>query len=327
MSSRSRDARHLTLTTLDGLWENKAPMELPVNGEPECRLQIDPKNQAIRLVTTYSRPEPDVAQFKNVSFAAYQSGVDEFAEVTLKVEGSAHGAYSLLADVADELQLRGASLAVAVARAIVRHRDVIASRGSLTTEQEVGLFGELVFLDFLVQTIGAGPALAAWNGPTAEEHDFVFADAQIEVKSTSAERRRHVIHGLGQMVPVSGMPLTLLSVQLTVGADSVGLTLPQLVTKIRRMVGGYSTIFDGKVEAAGWVDDSADLYSQVWQLRTTPRAFLVRDDFPALTPERVAKVVPRSSLLSNVSYVIDLSDIPFDSLPAPMAAFAQSNEG
>ena len=177
----------------------------------------------------YDTPEPDVAKLKNVGFSAVSSGDDELAELTVRVEGNVHGAYGLLATIADELQMEKMPLAAAVAAGVARHRNVFASRGAMTTEKEVGLFGELLFLEFLIHQIGAGPAVAAWQGPLSEEHDFTFDSVHIEVKTTSGERRRHVVHGLDQLVPLRGVPLSLLSIQLTRSSPDGGRTLPQVV--------------------------------------------------------------------------------------------------
>ena len=76
MMTTPDDARHLTFATLDELWSNGAPMVLPIKGEPSCRLQLDPKNGLITLVTPYDTPEPDVAKLKNVGFAAVSAGDD-----------------------------------------------------------------------------------------------------------------------------------------------------------------------------------------------------------------------------------------------------------
>ena len=56
MTTSPDDARHLTFTTLDELWSNGAPMVLPIKGEPACRLQLDPKNGLITLVTAVRHP-------------------------------------------------------------------------------------------------------------------------------------------------------------------------------------------------------------------------------------------------------------------------------
>lgn len=320
------DARHLTFTTLDELWNNGAPMVLPIKGEPACRLQLDPKNGLITLVTLYETPEPDVAKLKNVGFSAVSAGDDELAEVTVRVEGSVHGAYGLLATIADELQIEKMPLAAAVAAGVARHRNVLASRGVMTTEKEIGLLGELLFMEFLIHRIGAGPAIAAWQGPLSEEHDFTFDSVHIEVKTTSGERRRHVIHGLDQLVPLRGVRLSLLSIQLTRAAPNGGRTLSQVVAHVRKIAGGHQVAIDAMLASFGWQDDDADLYPTFWTLRSQARAYDVKGDFPAMTSDLVAPVVPNFALLSEVSYRVDLTDLQHSALPDPIGGFVESKE-
>lgn len=320
------DARHLTFTTLDELWDNGAPMILPIKGDPACQLQLDPKNGLITLVTAYDTPEPDVAKLKNVEFAAVSSGDDELAELTVRVEGSVHGSYGLLATVADELQVVKMPLAAAVAAAVARHRNVFASRGAMTTEKEVGLLGELLFLEFLIHQIGAGPAAASWQGPLSEEHDFTFDSVHIEVKTTSGERRKHVIHGLDQLVPLRGVPLSLLSVQLTRTSPEGGRTLPQVVAYVRKIAGGHQVAVDSMLANFGWQDGDADLYPTFWALRSQPRAYDVKGDFPAMTADLVGPVVSNFALLSDVSYRVDLTNLQHDALPDPIGGFVESKE-
>jgi hypothetical protein len=326
MSESPEDARHLTLTTLDTLWNSGNPVVLPIQGDPACRLQLDPKNGLITLVTGYRTPEPDVAWLKNVSFQAVSAGEEDLAELTVRVESNVHGAYGLLATVADELQIAKAPLAAAVASGVARHRNVLAARGGLTTEKEVGLYGELLFLEYLIHAIGAGPALASWQGPLSEEHDFVFEGIHLEVKTTSAERRRHVIHGLPQLVPLRGVPLSLLSIQLTRSSPEGGRTLPGLIANVRNIAGGHVVPLDRRLEVLGWKPDDTDLYPTCWTLRTQPRAYPVKDEFPAMTPVAIERVVPSFALLSDVSYKVDLTDFPHDDLPDPISGFVESKE-
>ncbi|WP_205629613.1 PD-(D/E)XK motif protein [Jiangella muralis] len=320
------DARHLTFTTLDELWNSRTPMVLPIKGEPPCRLQLDPKNGFITLVTTYETPEPDVAKLKHIGFNAVSSGHDDLAELTVRVEGNVHSAYGLLATVADELQVEKLPLAAAVAAGVARHRNVLASRGALTTEKEIGFFGELLFLEFLIQAVGAGPAVATWQGPMSEEHDFTFDSVHVEVKTTSGERRKHVIHGLEQLVPLRGVPLSLLSIQLTRSSPEGGRTLPQLVAQVRTLAGGHRVAVDAMLDTFAWCSGDADLYPTFWALRTEPRAYAVHGDFPAITPNAVGPVVPSFGLVSEVSYKVDLTDLEYDSPPDPVGGFVEAKE-
>ncbi|OBK39029.1 hypothetical protein A5659_13355 [Mycobacterium sp. 1165196.3] len=301
-------------------------MVLPIKGDPTCRLQLDPKNSLITLVAPYAIPEPDVAKLKNIHFKAVVEGDTELAELTVRVQGNAHGAYGLLATIADELQLEKLPLAAAVAAAVARHRNVLASRGGLTTEKEVGLFGELLLLEFLIHEIGAGPAIAAWQGPFSEEHDFAFDAVHIEVKTTTSERRKHMINGLAQLVPLRNVPLSLLSIQLTRSSPDVGRTLPQIVAQVRTTAGGYQVAIDESLDALGWQDEDADLYLTFWVLRSEPRAYEVTADFPAMTPALLAPVVPNFGLLSEVSYKVDVTDLDHERLPDPIGGFVDFQE-
>jgi hypothetical protein len=326
MSIAPEDARHLTLSTIDILWANGVPIELPIAGDPVCHLRLDPKNRKISLVTAYQIPEPDVTKFKNVSYnAAVESELD-VAELTVRVDDNAHGAYGLLATLADQIQVERLPLAAAVAVAVTRHRDVFAARGTLSTEREVGLFGEMLFLEYLIRAIGPNAAIATWQGPLAEEHDFTFEALHIEVKTTSSERRKHVVHGLNQLVPVGDVPLALLSIQLTRSAPEGGQTLTGLISEVRKIAGGYVVAIDKMLDTFGWHPDGADLYSTFWALRSLPRAYLVGGDFPAMTPDLVAPVVPNFQLLSDVQYRVDLTNLNHYSLPDPISGFAEIQE-
>lgn len=326
MATSPGDARHLTFATLDELWSTGAPMALPIKGEPECRLQFDPKNGLITLVTPYDTPEPNVAKLKNVGFTAVLADDDELAEITVRAEDGVREAYGLLATIADELQIEKLPLAAAVAAGVARHRNVFAARGAMTAEKEVGLLGELLFLEFLIHQIGGGPATSAWQGPMSEEHDFTLDSVHIEVKTTSSERRRHVIHGLNQLVPLRNVPLSVLSIQLTRTAPDGGRTLPQVVGQVRKIAGGHQVAVDVMLSNFGWQDSDADLYSTFWALRSQPRAYAVLGDFPAMTPDLVGPVVPNFALVSEVSYRVDLTDLRHDSLPDPIGGFVESKE-
>ncbi len=323
MSSPTGDARHLTLDTLERLWKNGAPMSVPVHGEPLCHLQLEPRHGIMSLRTAYQSPEPDVSKLKNVGFEAVASSSGDMAELTVRVEDDVYAAYSLLASVMDALQQQSRPLAVAVAAALSRYRDVFASRGAMTTEKEIGLYGELLLLEFLAEWTGAESAVDAWQGPLSEEHDFTCADMHLEVKTTSSERRRHVIHGLDQLVMLYGRPLSLVSIQLTRTSPGTGRRLPQLVNQIRERVGGHRVELDRRLEAMDWHDRDTNLYPTHWSLRSQPRAYTVTEQFPAVTPALIAPVVPHFELVSDVSYKVDLSDLEHDGLPGPLAGFVE----
>jgi hypothetical protein len=324
MTDSPQDARHLTHANLDLFWNTGAPLVLPVKGTPECRLQFDPQHGLITLVTGHQVPEPDVAKLKNVTFKTVAHGDKDQAELTVRVEDNVHHAYGFLATIADELQISKSPLAAAVATGVARQKNVLMARGGLTPEKEVGLYGELLFLEYLINTIGDGRAVAVWQGPLSEEHDFVFDSLHVEIKTTVSERRRHTIGSLEQLVPLRGVPLGLISIQLTRTSPDGGRTLPELVAHVRSISGGHVVEVDRRLAGLGWKAEDADLYRTYWTLRTQPRAYHVRGDFPAMTPSLIEPVVPNFARVSDVSYRVDLTDLDHNDIPDPLSGFVET---
>ena len=320
-----RDARHLSMGTLDALWSAGHPVELPVVGAPPCWLRLDPARRSIALLTGHQYPEPDLARLRNVTYQALAADDGDLAEILVSVTGNVHGAYGLLAGIADQLQVEGAPLAAAVAAGVERHRAVLAARTGLTIEQEIGLYGELLLLEHLIAQTGAESALAAWQGPAAEEHDYVLDRLDLEVKTTVSERRRHTVHGLTQLVPVHDTPLSLVSIQLTRTAPGQGRSLPELIGHVRHNAAGHVVTLDRRLAALGWDPEDADLCPTIWRLRTRPRAYLVDAQFPAITPDTL-RHVPYHALVEQVTYRIDVTDLTPYTPAHPVAGFVESTE-
>ncbi|MEV6272705.1 PD-(D/E)XK motif protein [Kribbella sp. NPDC051936] len=324
-SGQAQDARHLTVENVDLVWSGGHPVVLPLSGEPECRLDVHPLNGTITLITAFTPPEPDVAKWRNITFQPVMSDGEELAQLTVSVADNLHGAYGLLTSVADQLQLHHEPLASAVAISIRKHRDLFAGQAGLTTEQELGLFGELLVLEHLIEKIGPGAATESWQGPRSEEHDFVLPGIHLEVKTTSSEHRKHMMHGFTQLEPVRNTPLSLVSVQLTRASHDVGLTLGQLVSRVRRRAGGYRPAVDASLEAVGWDDAHVDLYSMFWTKRNTPQAFDVDDLFPALTSARLAAAIPNFKTVANLAYSVDLTYFTPCGLPEPLSGLVTTD--
>ncbi len=324
MRDESGDARHLSYANLEAIWAAGNPQVLPVAGSPWCEIRLDPSAGVVMLRTVYELPEPDVAKLKNVAFEAVATDAGDIGEIAVRISGNVSGAYGLLATIVDALQVAHSPLALAVADGITTHREMLAARGALSENDEVGLFGELTFLEFLIGVLGPGQAVTAWQGPRSEEHDFVLEDIHIEVKTTKTERREHMISGLTQLVPAPGTPLSLLSIQIT--RDHAGVDLPQLIGRVRHAAGGHAPQIDNLLKRH-WDPEDADLYPTAWALRSKPRAYDVDEHFPAMTPERVGPVVPSFPLISRVAYAVDVTELVNRSLPGPLGPFVEAAEG
>lgn len=321
--SSSDDARHLSLDNVDALWTGRNPVVLPIAGIPECHLALRPVHGTMSLVTPFVPPEPEVAKLRSITFRRIASSGGELAELTIDVEGNVHGAYGLLTAIADELQLGDVHFASAVSAAVKNHKNLFASKTSLSIEQEIGLFGELMVLEFLIAKLGPEDAVTAWQGPISEEHDFVFSHVHLEVKTTISEYRRHMMRGFTQIVPLRGVPLSLISIMLTRSNGKSGLTLAQMVSRIRGLAGGLRPKVDECLDDLGWQDSDGGLYVNYWTKRSPNRAYSVDGRFPAITLERLRQVVPNYQSLGDLSYRVDLTHFEPDRLPEPLAGLVE----
>ncbi|MFC4949054.1 PD-(D/E)XK motif protein [Pseudonocardia sp. GCM10023141] len=326
MSEPIKDARHYSLANVDAFWDAANPIVLPIAGRPECTLDIHPVNGIITLTTPFTPPEPDVAKWQNISFRVITSDQGDVAELTVMVEDNLHAAYGLVTSIADQVQLRSEPLAAAAATAIAKHRSMFAGKAALSQDKEVGLFGELLVLEYLIGEIGVGPAVESWQGPLNEEHDFVFNDVHLEIKTTSGEQRRHMMHGFTQLVPLRGVPLSLISVQLTRSNHEGGRTLSRIVSQLRAKSGGYRPRVDDALEAWGWKDEDKELYTTFWTKRTKPCAYDVDDRFPAFTLKRLIQVIPNMEFVSDLSYRVDVTQFTNQTLPGPLAGLVNPPE-
>lgn len=324
MNEHPDDHDALTPETLAAYFEAGHPAEQRLSEEPLCVLGIDPPRGELTLRTPATGSDIDVSAYRMIRTDIVEEPGDEtvWFRVTVEARGIEYEAYSLLQSVTDQLQ-QGDDLERALHVALDAFRGLLARAPRLSEDQEIGLFGELVALDRLIDGVGETEALAAWLGPRAEEHDFVLGEADVEVKTTRSERRIHVIHGLGQLTPTPGRPLHLMSVQVTgAGAAGNGQTLPELIERIRRRLRSGRTDFDDRLTDCGWEDAQADrLYTTRLLVRSEPRFYTVDGAFPAITSAGLSRIVTRPELVRSIDYRIDVTDLePEGTTPAEFAA-------
>lgn len=199
---------------------------------------------------------------------------------------------------------------------------LLAAKPRISEEKQIGLVGELLLLRTLLDAYDEYTVVDWWLGPLAEEHDYAFPGFDAEVKTTLSESRTHVIHGVGQLDPNPGRALWLVSVQVTrAGGDPNGISLPGLIHDVRSRLTGTRGRFIELLGSEGWDDDDAGMYPTTYVLRTTPAAYLVDDDFPAVTKDRLRSSIPHSDLVSDVTYRVNVSGRTAGSPGAPLETF------
>ncbi|GAA1290522.1 hypothetical protein Psi02_15180 [Planotetraspora silvatica] len=302
--------RHISADSFEDFVQRAIPLEHPIPGEPRLILFIDPRRQEIGLRAQADTSQPRLETgLEHVRLRPVQRGVDRFLEIAITDPRMFADAYPLLCAVADRVQLQGLNLRVALSDTLRILGRLLARTDTLPIEKELGLFGELMLLLGLSREVGPQEALDAWRGTEGEEHDFGLRGHDIEVKTTSAERRTHWIGSLTQLHPTGDRPLWLVSHQLTRAESSDGHTLPELIDAVRHRLEDLRSAFDRRLHDTGWREPYRETSRTRWRRRETSAAFAVDDGFPSLTPQRLRGLALER--IPEVRYRVDLTQQPF----------------
>ncbi|MER7520969.1 PD-(D/E)XK motif protein [Streptomyces sp. NPDC126499] len=216
--------------------------------------------------------------------------------------------HDMLLAVADRIVTRNRSLDRAFTETVEGWSSLLDRPREMSVERRIGLLGELSLMTRLAETYGWGTAVTAWTGPYGEEHDFALGDFDIEVKTTATERRRHVIHGIGQLHPTPGRPLWFASLRLTRGGAG-GRTLAESVQSVRAGVADQAPTvmarLDSALKRSGWSPDRQD--DERWSPRDEALV-LAAESVPRLTPELLAAAA--FERISAVRYETDVTGLP-----------------
>jgi len=311
MTSNEPAERHLSRESLEQYFAAPASSVLKIDGNPVAYLYIDPASPTLALRTPVARSAlPDVSAYQNISAAQIHWNDTNWFEV--RIGGAlARDGYPVLCAIADGLQLDGLGLDASVSRSLAALREVLLRHRRLSPEEEIGLFGELLLLDHLLDRVPAAEAVLGWRGPQREEHDFDVGGNDIEVKSTTAEQRIHWINDGRQLEPTIGRSLWLLSVQLTsAGAD--GQSLAELVDQISSKLvtnAHVGDLFRSKLAELGWNDESSMLHTTKYRLRSEPQLYAADAGFPAITRKRLTDAGFNLALVVQLRYALNLSQL------------------
>lgn len=303
----SEPSSELTPDTLERYFRSGTVTTHLVNESPEVLFVIDGPGQKISVLTPNAGMVLDTASLRRVGTGTEVRGGIEFARLTLDARGMYVEAYGLVLSILQAMR-GGATFAAASSAAMTNMKALLAAKPRIPDERQVGLIGELLLFRSLLDRYDEFTVIEWWLGPLAEERDYAFPAFDAEVKTTLREKRIHVIHGAGQLEPNPGRSLWLVSVQVTrAGGDPSGFSLPRLIMEVRDRLTSTRDRFVGHLAGEGWDDDDASLYPTPYILRTPPAAYLVDEDFPAVTFSRLHSVVPHCDLVSDVSYRVDVS--------------------
>lgn len=221
--------------------------------------------------------------------------------------------------------------------------ELALQRGAITDEHIIGLVGELLCLEVMLDAITARPELRLpvldmWQGHIAGRRDMIIGSASIEVKTTQQEGSSHKVSGLHQVEPTSGdstpeEALFLLSIGLAPSTQE-GQSLPDVVQRIvDRLAEPAISSSEFNPLQHRFLDDVAHygatskrgydhrimaswrLYSTQFRVTFTPRLYDLTDD--AIRILRRRDIVGTHVSPDDIQYRIDLEPIINDLNPAP----------
>lgn len=302
--------RHLDIAGLERCVEAGVPMDLPIEGKPQVLIVIDPKTPALGLRTEDDGSGP-VSALEHLVVRTVQLEQVRWVEVRITAPDLFLSGYPVLCGVADRIQLDGMSVADSLAATLRVFGRLLQKVQTLSSDRELGLFGELWLLKGLCAAVGVQTGVSGWLGPDGAEHDFTLETFDVEVKTTQSERRTHWISSLTQLTANSGRPLWLVSHQLTKAAGTSGWTLPEHVEGVRALVGTgpMRDALEARLRRAGWEDWlSASLHTR-WRLRAPSQTFAIGDQFPRLTADGLTEAGVLLAQIPEIQYRIDLSSV------------------
>lgn len=176
------------------------------------------------------------------------------------------------------------------------------AQAPLSSDAQIGLFGELWMLRLLMDTSLGADALSCWLGPLRAAQDFHIREGAIEVKSTIQTGSFLARINSIEQLDCDRTPTFLCAFRFEENID--GLSLTDLVTQLRVRFGqaGVRRVFEALLMVMGYLDEHALLYGRTLTLKEA-KAFRVKGEMPRLTRAALPAAI------RSAAYVLDLDAV------------------
>ena len=309
---------------------SQVPRRWGLEGKRGFSLAVEPASLSLWLlcpIEAYREPESvtriietKIVDIAGTAFLAIGTRQTSFLrEIYYFLCGVVHGGENSSEDITSIIEGEIASWA-----------SILKTAQVLDVASQTGLLGELWVLWRTLCNRGS-IAIDSWTGPLRELHDFHMLTEDLEVKTTLAHQRNHVVNSLDQITAKEGRPLFAVSIQLRPAGAGPGLSLPEAVDRIvERLSSDRSATekFGRIMDDFGYDHRNAQLYTTHFGLRSLPAIIKVDNSFPRLTREALEKIMPPNVLprLREVRYTVnldglgqDINDCGLSDLAAPLA--------
>lgn len=233
--------------------------------------------------------------------------------------------HELFIHVADEMvqELRDSHNPVATCRIVLgRWRELLNRDASAFLSEHAlsGLYGELWHLREM--SLISPNAIQSWTGPGGARHDFVRNAVALEVKTTlRLDEQRYEIHGIDQLCAPEGGVLYFVATKAEL-CKTGGESVPELLAQLEKL-GVEALELRSRLSEAGYHPADEDYYSSARFRVVATEFFRVDESFPRIIRTTFGGGELPSRIV-RLAYIIDLSGMSGDALPAEATAYIYS---
>lgn len=186
----------------------------------------------------------------------------------------------------------------------------------LSLEQQKGLIGELLFLNYLLNDDKTSTnAVNAWTGAEMEfqAKDFTLGAVGIEIKFTSSKQPRIKVSNERQLDAENLSDLFLVLYSTEAVKDN-GFSLNSLIAQTRKVISTDEerSIFNAKLQLNSYFDEDSEHYSRMYSLKKT-FGFAVTSDFPKIVKNQLPLGIYDTSYSIEISavenFIVELENI------------------
>ena len=314
----------LSWARIESRLDGTTPWTLPMGGGRGVRIGYDPGTRRLYLrMPADAEASLPATAYDALALDIRMDGTERVLEVSTASKELFREFHRFASLLTENFEDPAQNALGAFAMAVEGWRAFASSRAILTAEQQLGLLGELLLLEALVNHHGPA-SIGAWisrESAIPERHDFRLGQTDLEVKTSRSTRRAHLIHGLDQLNPAPGHRLYILSLLVEPAGIAGGRSLEGQVARARQQFGHgvHRDAFERKLGLALYDDLDAPLYADRFILADDPHVVPVDENCPRLTRAELAKCLPDTlgRRIDQVSYRIQL-----DGIGAPQGASA-----
>jgi len=178
-------------------------------------------------------------------------------------------------------------------------------KGLLTKEQQKGLLGELLCIDFLLSNnISSNKVINSWYGTEYDDKDFVFDNCAMEIKFSS-NKVPYLNISSERQLDISTIPALFLVLYHCNEVQKGDFSLNSVIEKIREKLQCCSEdliLFNEKLIEYGYLDDDKMHYEKQYALLET-YTYKVTSSFPKIVKDSIPIGV------YNTNYKIEISAV------------------